>query len=64
MPATSASLPRLLFLLWALTVLMKQTRQAVFAVKHFILLDVYTYIPDKQIGAVTFMSMIPTILML
>jgi hypothetical protein len=33
-PATSTSLPRLLFLLWPLTILMKQTRQAVPAVKQ------------------------------
>ncbi len=37
-PATIASLPRLLFLLRSLTVLMKQTRQAVPAVKQSILL--------------------------
>jgi hypothetical protein len=34
MPATSASLPRLLFLLQPLTVLMKQARQEVHAVKQ------------------------------
>ncbi len=37
-PATSVCLPRLLFLLWPLTVLMKQTSQAVHAVKQSILL--------------------------
>jgi hypothetical protein len=37
-PATSASLSRLLFLRWPLTVLMKQTRQAVHAFKQSILL--------------------------
>ncbi len=37
-PATSTSLPRLLFLLWPLTVLMKQTRQVVCTVKQSILL--------------------------
>jgi hypothetical protein len=43
-PATSAGLNRLLFflfLLWPLTVLMKQTRQAVCAIKQSIYLDVY-----------------------
>ncbi len=45
-PATGASLPRLLFiyfLLWPLTVLMKQTRQAVHAVKQSILLRCLWY---------------------
>jgi hypothetical protein len=37
-PATSASLPKLLFLLRPLAVLMKQTRQAVRAIKQSILL--------------------------
>jgi hypothetical protein len=37
-PATSASLPRLLFLLQPLTALMKQARQVVCAVKQTILL--------------------------
>jgi hypothetical protein len=37
-PATSASLPRLLFLLRPLTVLMKQTRQVVCDIKQSILL--------------------------
>ncbi len=38
-PATNDSLPRqILFLLWSLTVLMKQTRQAVCAIKQFLLL--------------------------
>jgi hypothetical protein len=37
-PATSACLPRLLFLLQPLTVLMKQTRQVVHAIKQSILL--------------------------
>ncbi len=41
MPATSTSLNRLLFLLQLLTVLMKQKRQAVRAVKQSIYLDVY-----------------------
>jgi hypothetical protein len=49
-PATSASLPRVSFffsflflLLRPLTVLMKQTRQAVQAVKQSIFLDVYEH---------------------
>ncbi len=49
-PATSASLPRVSFffsfrflLLQPLTVLMKQTRQAVYAVKQSIFLDVYVW---------------------
>jgi hypothetical protein len=37
-PTTSASLNRLLFLLRPLTVLMKQTRKAVRAIKQFVLL--------------------------
>ncbi len=37
-PATSTGLWRLLFLLWPLTVLMKQTRQAVCTIKQSILL--------------------------
>jgi hypothetical protein len=37
-PATSAGLSRLLFLQWPLTVLMKQTRQAVYTLKQSILL--------------------------
>ncbi len=37
-PVTCASLPRLLFLLQPLTVLMKQTRRAVCAIKQYILL--------------------------
>jgi len=37
-PTTNAGLPRLLCLLWPLAVLMKQTRQAVHAVKQSILL--------------------------
>ncbi len=40
MPTTSACLPRLLFLLQPLTVLMKQTRQAVRAIKQSILLSI------------------------
>jgi hypothetical protein len=40
-PATSAAHNRLLFLLWLFTVLMKQTRQAVCAIKQSIFLDVY-----------------------
>jgi hypothetical protein len=40
-PATSAAHNRLLFLLRPFTVLMKQTRQAVCAVKQSIFLDVY-----------------------
>jgi hypothetical protein len=43
-PATSAGLPRIFFLLWALTLLMKQTRQAVCAVKQSNYLDVYVNI--------------------
>jgi hypothetical protein len=34
-PSTSTGLPRLLFLLWPLTVLMKQTRQAARTIKEF-----------------------------
>ncbi len=48
MPTTSAGLPRVSFffsflflLLWPLTVIMKQTRQAVHAIKQSIILDVY-----------------------
>ncbi len=41
MPATSASLSSLLFLRWPLTVLMKQTRQAVCALSSLYYLDVY-----------------------
>ncbi len=37
-PAPNAGFPRLLFLLWPLTVLMKQTRQVVHAIKQRILL--------------------------
>jgi hypothetical protein len=44
-PATSAGLPRVSFffflLLWPLTVVMKQTRQAVRAAKQSMFLDVY-----------------------
>ncbi len=40
-PATNAGLNRLLFLLQPLTVLMKQTRQAICTVKQSIYLDVY-----------------------
>ncbi len=36
--ASSAGLPRLLFLMWPLTVLMKQTKQAVHAIKQSMLL--------------------------
>jgi hypothetical protein len=50
MPATSAGLPKVSFffsflflLLRPLTVLMKQTRQAVHAIKQSILLDVYGF---------------------
>ncbi len=43
-PPTSASLPRLLFLLHPLTVLMKQTRQAVFAIKQYLLLRCLWYV--------------------
>jgi hypothetical protein len=45
-PATSAARNRLLFvlfLLWPFTVLMKQTRQAVRAIKQSIFLDVYVH---------------------
>ncbi len=55
MPATSTGLPRVSFffsfcflLLRPLTVLMKQTRQAVCAVKQPIFLDVYESKPVKQ----------------
>ncbi len=51
-PATSAAHNRLLFflfLLWPFTVLMKQTRQAVCAIKQSMFLDVY----DKTSGVVT-----------
>jgi len=41
MPATSTGLNRLPFLLWPLTVLMKQTTQPVRAIKQSIFLDVY-----------------------
>ncbi len=40
-PATSASPPRILFLLRPLTVLMKQTKWPVWAIKQSIYLDVY-----------------------
>ncbi len=40
-PATSAGLPMLLFLMRLLTVLMKQTRQAVCAIKQSLYFDVY-----------------------
>jgi hypothetical protein len=40
-PITSAGLNKLLFLLRPLTVLMRQTRQAVCAVKQSIYFDVY-----------------------
>ncbi len=43
-PATSACLPRLLFLLRPLTVLMKQTRQAVCAIKQYFLLRCRWYV--------------------
>ncbi len=59
-PPTSASLPSLLFLLWPLTVLMKQTRQAVWAVKQSILLRclwaIFTTLyclPNVWIGPIT-----------
>jgi len=50
-PATSASLNKLLsfFLLRLLTVLMKQTRQEVHAVKQSIYLDVYGWYADFKI---------------
>ncbi len=38
MPTDTAGLPRLLFLIWPLRLLMKQTRQAVHAIKQSILL--------------------------
>jgi len=50
-PATSAARNRLfffLFLLWPFTVLIKQTRQAVRAIKQSIFLDVYGCI--TQVG--------------
>jgi hypothetical protein len=43
-PAASASLPRLLFLLRPLAVLMKKTRQAVHAMKQLYFLDVYDFL--------------------
>ncbi len=43
MPVTSADHKRLLFLLRLLTVLMKQTRQSVRAIKQSIFLDVYEF---------------------
>ena len=46
-PATSAAHNRLLFLLRPFTVLMKQTRQVVRAVKQSIFLDVYGVNPWK-----------------
>jgi hypothetical protein len=42
-PVTSADHKRLLFLLRLLTVLMKQTRQSVRAIKQSIFLDVYEF---------------------
>ncbi len=57
MPATSAGLPRLLvFLRRALTVLMKQTRQAVRAIKQSILL---TCLWIEEIGSFLFLSWCP-----
>ncbi len=52
-PATSARLPKLLFLLQPLTVLMKQTRQAVQSVKRY--LDVYGQYSESRgiIGCTT-----------
>ncbi len=47
-PATSALLPRLLFLLQPLTVLMKQTRQAVCAIKQSILLRCLWFDPTAR----------------
>ncbi len=44
-PATSAGLSRLLFLQWPLTVIMKQTRQAVCALKQSILLRCLWFYP-------------------
>jgi hypothetical protein len=56
-PATSASLPRVSFffsflflLLPPLTALMNQTRQAVCAVKQYILLDVYEHDTDRIVS--------------
>jgi hypothetical protein len=46
-PATSAGLPRLLFLLQPLSVLMKQTRQAACAVKQSILLRYLWFYPYR-----------------
>jgi hypothetical protein len=48
-PATSASLSRLLFLRWPFTVQMKQTRQAVPAFKQSILLRCLWHIPTALI---------------
>jgi hypothetical protein len=54
-PATSACLPRVSFffsflflLLWPLTVLTKQTRQAVCTIKQSIFVDVYGFSPVEQ----------------
>jgi hypothetical protein len=48
-PATSAGLNRPLFLLWLLTVLMKQTRQVVRTVKQSILLRcLWVEVPDSN----------------
>jgi hypothetical protein len=44
-PGTNARLPRLPFLMRLLTVLMKQTRQAVCAIKQSIYLDIYALPP-------------------
>ncbi len=58
-PATSAAHIRLLFLLQPFAVLMKQTRQAVCAVKQSIFLDVYAstlfFIIFQGGGAITFL---------
>jgi hypothetical protein len=49
-PATSAGLNRILFLLQPLTVLMKQTRQAIRTVKQSMYLDVYDIHPGANIS--------------
>jgi hypothetical protein len=46
-PATSADLPRA-FLLWPLTVLARQRRQAVHAIKQSIFLDVYGIDKERE----------------
>jgi hypothetical protein len=67
-PATSAADNRLLFFLFLLcpfTVLMKQTRQAVRAIKQSIFLDVYAPTPScfvyKQVNAQPYLGLLPSL---